>query len=118
MVSIKFYSEQNPLLKQWFKYRKLELDMLSVSETIKTNIEQEDSNIITISPDIQNYASDFLTVNEEKKKLFTLREKERSLLKEISAAEEELINAQKMQKNIIIIAIVLVAVIAICLLLI
>lgn len=34
MVSIKFYSEQNPLLKQWFKYRKLELDMLSISESI------------------------------------------------------------------------------------
>ena len=116
MKSLKVYAEQNPLLEQWIRFCRLEKDMSTTGESIKKNIEQEDAGDIKLPSELYSYASDLLVLNEKKKSISSLRNKEQALKSEISVAENELVQAQKTQKTIIIIVAILIVIIAVCLL--
>ena len=116
MKSLKVYSELNSLLKQWMMFCRLEKDLSATGESIKKSLEQEEAGDITLPSELHSYASDLLALNDKKKFISSLRDKEQALKSEIFAAENELAQAQKTQKTIITIVVVLIVIIAICLL--
>ncbi len=116
MKSLKFYAEQNPLLEQWIRFCRLEKEMSATAESFKKNIEQEEVGDMTLPSELHSYASDLLVLNDKKKSISSLRNKEQALKNEISVAENELAQAQKTQKIIITIVAIVIVIIAVCLL--